>query len=163
MSSTNFSFTTPVNPPGAEPVLTRPQVWAGLQRKVRHANEFVPMIHTCEVVSEEANVVTRVITVENGNSPIREVCTEYEPSRVEFVLEDGSKVQHILSVGMSPDNTGSDKDLFLTYAFEWKVPQGVTKGTPQWDEMVVKHTKMSTGSLLNSVKVLRSMAKDGRI
>ncbi|KAK3841798.1 MAG: hypothetical protein J3R72DRAFT_491109 [Linnemannia gamsii] len=163
MSSNNFSFTTPVNPPGAEPVLTRPQVWAGLQRKVRHADEFVPMIYTCEVVSEEANVVTRVITFENGKAPIREVCTEYEPSRVEFILEDGSKVQNIVSVGMSPDNTESDKDIFLTYAFEWKVPHGVTKGTPQWNEMVATHTKMSTGSLLNSVKVLRSMAKDGRI
>ncbi|GJJ69272.1 hypothetical protein EMPS_01618 [Entomortierella parvispora] len=163
MSSNNFSFTAPVNPPGAEPVLTRSQVWAGLQRKVRHADEFVPMILTCEVVSEEANVVTRVITIENGQSPIREVCTEYEPCRVEFVLEDGSKVHHLLGVGMSPDNTAIDEELYLTYAFEWKVPQGVTKGTPQWNEMVAKHTKMSTGSLLNSLKVLRNMAKDGRI
>ncbi|KAF9901254.1 hypothetical protein EC991_006382 [Linnemannia zychae] len=163
MSSTNLSFTTPINPPGAEPVLSRARVWKGLQRKVRHANEFVPIIHSCEVVSEEENVVTRVITFENGKSPIREVCTEYEPSRVEFIMEDGTKVQNIVSVGMSPDNTGSDNNLFLTYAFEWKMPQGITKGTPQWDEMVANHTKMSNGSLLHSVEVLRSMAKDGRI
>ncbi|KAF9297303.1 hypothetical protein BGZ88_010486 [Linnemannia elongata] len=163
MSTTNFSFTTPINPPGEELVLTRSQVWAGLRHKVRHANEFVPMIYTCEVVSEEANVVTRVVTFENGKSPMREVCTEHEPSRIEFILEDGSKVQNVLSLGTSPNSTGSDKDLFLTYAFEWKVPQGVTKGTPQWDEMMADHTKRSSGSLLNTVKVLRSMAKDGRI
>lgn len=120
----------------------------GLRRKVRHANEFVPMILTCDVVSEEANVVTRVMTLE-GKSPMREVCTEYEPSRVEFILEDGSKVQNVVSVGMSPDNTGSNNDLFLTYAFEWKVPQGVTKGTPQWDEMVANHTKVKKNDRCN--------------
>jgi len=141
MSTTvNFSVTAAINPPGAEPVLTRPQVWKALQRKVRHPSEFVPAIQSCEVVSEEGNVVTRVISIANGKSGMREVCTEHKPSRVEFIMEDGTKVQNILSTGISPDNNGTE--LFLTYAFEWKVPEGITDGTPQWAEMEANHTKV---------------------
>lgn len=48
----NLGYTAPVNRPGQTPVLTLDQVWAGLQRKVRHAHEFVPVIVGCEVLEE---------------------------------------------------------------------------------------------------------------
>ncbi|GJJ74781.1 hypothetical protein EMPS_07139 [Entomortierella parvispora] len=155
----NLAVTAPLNPPGAEPVLTRPQVWKALQRKVRHPSEFVPAIQKCEVISEEGNVVTRVVTIANGPTGMREVCTEYKPSRVEFIMDNGTKVQNVLSTGVSPDGP----ELFLTYAFEWKAPEGVTEGSPQWKETEANYIKMAKGSLPHSVEVIRNMVKDGRV
>ena len=43
MVTINLAYTAPVNAAGAEPALTAAQVWAGLQRKVRSAHEFVPL------------------------------------------------------------------------------------------------------------------------
>ena len=81
-----IAYTQPVNPAGASPILTKPQLWAGLQRKVRHAEEFVPVIVSCEVLGEEANVVTRQVVFQEGfgnsKGPIKEVCKEYEPTMV---------------------------------------------------------------------------------
>ena len=47
-----LAFTAPLNPPGST-TLTRDQVWAGLHRKVRHAEEFVGgAITATDVISE---------------------------------------------------------------------------------------------------------------
>ncbi|KAL8347801.1 hypothetical protein RB601_002882 [Gaeumannomyces tritici] len=75
----------PINPPGAEPVLTREQVWAGLQRKVRSPTEFVPAIESCQVVSEEGDVVTRIVQFKANWGPsgkVTEVCTSYHPAQI---------------------------------------------------------------------------------
>lgn len=40
---TAFAATRPINPPGAEPVLTEQQVWKALQIKARKPQQFVPM------------------------------------------------------------------------------------------------------------------------
>ncbi|KAG0288628.1 hypothetical protein BGZ98_004191, partial [Dissophora globulifera] len=141
-STANLAVTIPINPPGVEPVLTQSQVWAALQRKVRHPSEFVPVISSCQVVSEVDNVVTRVVDFANGRSGIREVCTEHKPSRVEFVMEDGTIIQNVVSLGASSDDGSVDqKNIFLTYAFEWKTPQGVTEGSPQWAEFEANNLK----------------------
>jgi hypothetical protein len=62
----HLAYTAPINPPSASPVLTVPQVWAGLQRKIRFAQEFVSAITDCEVLSEENGVVTRVVKFKPG-------------------------------------------------------------------------------------------------
>ncbi|KAK0653109.1 hypothetical protein B0T16DRAFT_407440 [Cercophora newfieldiana] len=76
MAVFNLGYTAPINPPGASPVLNPTQVWAGLQRKVRHAEEFVPLFSACEVVSEEPGAtefdpytVIRNVTIRPGGPP----------------------------------------------------------------------------------------------
>lgn len=121
----HFAATLPINPPGATPVLSKEQVWAGLRRKVRFAHEFVPPITSCVVVKEEGNVVTRRVVFE-GVRELSEVCTEYAPSRVDFRLENGSEVSNILADGPS----GDEHDLYMTYAFNWNMPE-VEEGSEQ--------------------------------
>jgi hypothetical protein len=82
-----IAYTQPVNPEGTTPVLTKDQVWAGLQRKVRNAPEFVPAIVSCEVLKEEGNIVTRQVVFKEGfgesdGKPVKEVCKEYAPTKV---------------------------------------------------------------------------------
>lgn len=57
MNTLSFAASRLVNPPGAEPVLTEAQLWAGLQRKVRVPQEFVPAITSCEVTSDTGSKV----------------------------------------------------------------------------------------------------------
>lgn len=82
------AYTQQINPAGATPVLTRPQVWAGLQRKIRRAQDFVRVIHDCDVIEEKDNVVVREahFTVDGvpgrSGKTIREVCKSYEPIKV---------------------------------------------------------------------------------
>lgn len=117
MAVLHLAATAPVNPTGATPVLTQAQLWEGLRRKVRHANEFVPPITSCTVEKEEGNVVHRRV-VFNGTKEMTEVCMELAPHKVEFVLEDGSEVENIVASGPS----GNPEDLYLTYSFKWKYP-----------------------------------------
>jgi hypothetical protein len=56
------SFTAPID----SPTLTRAHLWTGLQRKIRHAEEFVPVIKSCTVLSEESGVVERKVVFNDG-------------------------------------------------------------------------------------------------
>ena len=86
MVNINLSYTSRINPAGATPVLTRPQIWAGLERKIRFAQEFVPVIESCTVLEESADgVVTRDVVFKKGMGPkdrAKEVVKGYWPSWV---------------------------------------------------------------------------------
>ncbi|KAI5864868.1 DUF1857-domain-containing protein [Durotheca rogersii] len=141
MVTLNLAYTAPINPPGALPVLTGAQVWAGLERKVHRAHEFVPAIGSCTVLSSSAdNVVLREIRFVAGARPgsgspdpdpaaaaagappaldpvpVRERCHLFPPCRVDFAqLADGATISNIVS-------RSSAGDLLMTYVFEWRRP-----------------------------------------
>lgn len=140
MATIHIASTAPINPPGATPVLTVPQVWAGLQRKIRHAEEFVPVITSCTVEKEDGNVITRRV-VFDGAKEVTEVCTEHAPSRVHFRMDSGTEVQNVISRGAS----GGDEDLFMTYVFAWRLP-GVEQGSEQMRVEEAKHQQVCRGS-----------------
>jgi hypothetical protein len=71
MPTIYLSYTNKINPQGASPVLTIDQVWQGLQRKIRHAEEFVPVISACKVLEEKDGVVTREVNFVEGKGPAR--------------------------------------------------------------------------------------------
>lgn len=82
-----LAHTTPINPPNATPVLTHAQVWAGLQRKIRFAQEFVPIIDSCTVVSDANGVVERDVVFKKGMGPkerAREIVTGWGNTWVSF-------------------------------------------------------------------------------
>lgn len=53
------STTSPVNPPGATPVLTHDDLWTALVAKARHPEEFVAVIEKSRIIHEDANGLTR--------------------------------------------------------------------------------------------------------
>jgi Domain of unknown function (DUF1857) len=86
MVTINVAYTQPINPPGSTPVLTRAQLWAGLERKVRNAHEFVPVFEGCRVIEEHGNVVVRETKLKPmegrpGKSQT-ETCKLYKPVKV---------------------------------------------------------------------------------
>ncbi|KAK7932189.1 hypothetical protein PG985_002901 [Apiospora marii] len=159
MVTINLAYTAPINPAGATPTLTPAQVWAGLQRKVRAAHEFVPLISGCSVLSEsekEGNhTITReVIFKSQPDKPVREECVHYAPCRVDFRQEDGSTISNVVS----RDPRG---ELVMTYVFEWRHP-GVE------EEMEVEglresHWKTAKMAVEGSINTIRRLVKDGEI
>jgi hypothetical protein len=85
MVKIHVAYTTKINPQGATPVLTSAQVWQGLQRKIRFAQEFVPIIESCDVLEDKDGVVVRDVRFKEGTGPQRqakEVVRSYWPSWV---------------------------------------------------------------------------------
>lgn len=79
------AYTAPINPGGSSTVLTKAQCWAGLQRKIRNAPEFVGAIATCKVLedNEAEDEVTRVVTFKaEPEKEVREVCKSFWPMKV---------------------------------------------------------------------------------
>ena len=128
MVTFNLAYTAPINPPGAEPVLSQAQIWECISRKVIHAEQFVPAITKTEVLSESTSegggiVLQRRITFAPGGHPAGaesavETCKFFEPCRVDFIAADGSVIINAVSLGSS----GKPEDLNYTYIFEWRHP-----------------------------------------
>ena len=90
MVTLHTAYTAPINPGNASPVLTSAQVWLGLQRKIRHAEEFVPVIESCKVISDENGVVNREVVFKEGAVPMtraKEVVRSYWPTWVSRSLQ----------------------------------------------------------------------------
>jgi hypothetical protein len=68
--------TLPVNPPDAPFVLTKAQLWKCLQRKVRHATEFVPVMRNCTVTKDEGDFVVRNCLLEQYDGKMRDMTEE---------------------------------------------------------------------------------------
>jgi hypothetical protein len=100
------AYTAPINPEGATP-LSVDQVWKGLQRKVRFAQEFVPMIEECEVLEEkdEGRTVTRRMRFKDSEKWVNETCVEFEPTKV---CEIHHSMTSVSSTGVALD-VGSER------------------------------------------------------
>ncbi|KAI4630490.1 hypothetical protein J4E80_001426 [Alternaria sp. BMP 0032] len=161
MVNFNIAYTSRINPAGATPVLNQAQIWAGLQRKIRFAQEFVPVIESCDVLEEKDDVVTRDVTFKKGMGPkdqAKEVVRSYWPSWVDFEQEDGTHIRNIVSDGPS----GETEDLNMTYMFEFVVPH-VQEGTPEAEKEIQKFKGMAKKAVESSIDAIREMVKDGRI
>lgn len=73
------STTSPVNPPGATPVLTHDDLWAALVAKARHPAEFVAVIEKSRIIHEDAQGLTRGVTFKGdmGNGGEMEEVIKY--------------------------------------------------------------------------------------
>lgn len=108
MVAIHCAYTEPINPAGRALVISREQVsrtpcavplrmggmrvlmcsgllkvWKGLQRKIRKAQDFVPVIVGTDIVEDHGDTVIRVAHFKNfhGKSEhsVREVCKSYYP------------------------------------------------------------------------------------
>ncbi|KAI1490716.1 hypothetical protein F5X96DRAFT_669411 [Biscogniauxia mediterranea] len=174
MVTINLAYTAPVNPAGASPALTQSQVWAGLQLKVRRAQDFVPVIEACVVLSEDrepgtgnARVVREVRFAnkdkdkdgkgeeKEGRRTVRETCVHYAPCRVVFEQPDGSTVINV--VGRGPGG-----ELLLSYVFEWRHPD-VEEGSARARELEEGHWKVAKMAVESSIDSIRRFVQEGKI
>jgi hypothetical protein len=148
-----LSYAIPVNPPGAEPVLTREQVWRGLEMKAENALPFVPGMSKCEVVERQGNMILRDVTF--AGSSHRERILLHRPVQVQFerVGENGF-IQNTVS--------DSEAGLQLAFTFGLNFP-----GTdPDSDAERAKGDEMKgayIGAVAATLDRVRQMVRDGEI
>lgn len=166
MVSFNLAYTAPINPPDVSPTLTPAQVWKGLERKVRHAQEFVPLITACKVTGEDRSpklgypVVNREVQFTgqgpNGDgTPVREICTLLAPARVDFEQPNGSLISNIVSKNAAGE-------LLMTYSFAW-VHDGVAEGSAEARELEEKHWNTAKMAVEGSIDTIRRLVKEGQL
>src|SRR5262245_54959293 len=150
-----LSRTIPANEPG-KPLLSRHDVWTGLQMKANNALPFVPIMQKCDVVQQGPGWLTRDIVV--NNVPLREKVTFEPERRVIFERIAGSEPGRIENV-IGEDENG---DLTLTFAFELR-KEGIADGS----DAETKHFAPMEGAYLGAVAstlaaVRRTVEERGR-
>lgn len=155
-----IAFTALINPSGATPILTRSQIWSALRLKIRSAETFVSAgIQSSAVLSEDIDpasgnqVTVRDVVFVEDQRKIRERVTAYEDSRVEFIQENGSTIQNVVS----EDENG---ELYLTFIFDWKHP-GVSEG--ELAALAEKEKKLSKVAVNGTIAAMRKLVKEGKI
>lgn len=161
VTANHIAYTALINPAGATPVLTREHIWPLLRRKIHRAQEFVGgAITSTTVLSTNTTsttghpVTVREVTFAEGDLRPREECVEYEPMKVEFRQQNGSKVENIVS-------EGSGGELYMTYTFEWLHPE-LENDSKALAERKEKEKKMAALAVESTIRVMREMVADGR-
>ncbi|KAK5132606.1 hypothetical protein LTR08_008805 [Meristemomyces frigidus] len=156
------AYTEPINPSGATPVLSRDQVWRGLQRKIRKAQDFVPVIEKTEVLEDKGNEVTRIahFSALNGHEPHaeKEICKSYYPTKVDFWQPTGALITNTISDG--PGLT--EHDYNMTYTFEWRYPD-VEEGSEEHQRLWKQSIEGAKGAVHKSIEALRRMGQAGEL
>ncbi|KAJ7140356.1 DUF1857-domain-containing protein [Mycena filopes] len=127
----SFVATRPVNPPGAEPVLTEAQLWKRLEYKLRnpmasalalnsqlplltHLQVFVPNLSASKDTYDEGNKLVREMTFVDGKA--FEVKVEsHSPTIMYFETCTGMRITNVISYG-------ANNELLLTYSFANGLP-----------------------------------------
>src|SRR3569833_2260219 len=104
------SRTIPVNEP-VNPLLSRHDVWVGLEIMANNAQPFVPIMQKCEVIERGQGLLTRDILLKDV--PLREKVTFEPERRVIFERIAGSEPGRIENI-IGEDEHGN---LTLTFAF----------------------------------------------
>ena len=157
------SFTAPINPSGASPVLTRAQVWACLETKITSGETFVGAAIKNTAVLRTGTTdggqkyTDREVTFAEGSRKVEEHCVEFPPMKVEFHQANGTRVMNIVSQG-----AGGEEDLYMTYTFEWLHPEleGDEEGLAEKGRA---EQKMSKAAVESTIEVMRRLVDEGKV
>ncbi|GAA5954686.1 hypothetical protein JCM3765_003857 [Sporobolomyces pararoseus] len=147
----SFACTRPVNPPGVEPVLSEEQVWKGLEKKAREPSLFVQAITSAEVIKDEGNKVTRLVSINNGEK-LEEHIESHGNAVIYFdFATKPTRVLNVLSYGPSGE-------MLLTYCFANGIP-----GVPA-DKKSVEDLNETLGNVVDhGIQVIRDLVKEGKL
>nr|POE88443.1 hypothetical protein CFP56_11671 [Quercus suber] len=147
------AYTEKINPPGATPILTRDQIWKGLQSKIRTPQDFLPVIESTDVLEDSETEVVRIAHFRGQDGkPGREV------KEVDFHRSDGALITNTISDGESL----SEHDYNLTYTFEWRHPD-VVEGSHEHEKLARTNIEAAKGAVHSSIVALRNMATQGAL
>ncbi|KAJ7129086.1 DUF1857-domain-containing protein [Mycena filopes] len=147
-----FAATRPVNPPGAEPVLTEEQLWKGLEYKSRNPIVFFPMITGTNMKSDDGDKFERESTLDNG-SVITEKVQMYAPTIAYVEMDVGWRMTNVVSYGPADE-------LLLTISSANGIP-GVAPDQPK--PSAKELNVMTASALEKTLSVIRGLVKEGKL
>lgn len=139
-----------------DPILSRAQVWKGLEMKAGNALPFVAVMSKCEVVERTENGLVR--DIEARGQAARERITLYPEKKVVFLRlsgpADGLIVNEILD--------GEDGDLKLRFSFALQLVD-VDSGSPQEQEFGAVMEKDYAAAVDTTLAAIRQAVKVGQL
>jgi len=150
-----LSRTVPINEP-SKPLLSRHDVWTGLEMKANNALPYVPIMQKCEVIEHGDRWLMRNIVV--NNVPLRERVTFEPEQRVIFERVAGSEPGRIENI------IGEDPQGNLTLTFSFALSK---EGLAPSSDAETKHFAPMEGAYLGAVAstlaaVRRTVEERGR-
>lgn len=150
-----LSRTIPINEP-SKPLLSRHDVWTGLEMKANNALPYVPIMQKCEVIERGTGWLTRDIVV--NNVPLRERVIFEPEKRVIFERIAGSEPGRIENI------IGEDAHGNLTLTFSFALSK---EGTAPGSDAETKHFAPLEAAYLGAVAatlgaVRRTVEERGR-
>ncbi|MCF6113242.1 AtaL-like protein [Mesorhizobium muleiense] len=151
--------TVPVNPEG-EVLLTRAQVWKGLELKARDARLFLVtgLCTRCDVVEESATHFVREATI--GGHDLREIVTLEPESKVTFFQASGPREGAIVNE-LFEDGEGALQLRFYCYiGLRGKEPNGREE---QAEQAQFASENGYKAALLSTLKRTRELLAAGKL
>ncbi len=108
-----LSYVVEVNPSGAEPVLSRQQVWRGLEMQAKDALPFVPGMTRCDILERTGNQIPREVSFAGASRRKRVTLRARLQGHFERVSKDGF-IENTIG--------DSERRLLLEFAFGLNVP-----------------------------------------
>ena len=152
-----LSLAIDVNPPGAEPRLTREQVWRGLVMKAENAVPFVPGMTRCEVV-QRLDATSFWREADYRGSTLREKVTLTEPVQVLFEREAGTPDAGWITNVVSDHEGG----LLLTFTFAVRFP-GAAEGSAEERAEGERMEGAYRAAVANTLETVRRLAQTGEL
>lgn len=136
-----------VNPAGADPVVTRDDVWQGLLLKAEDALPFVPSMTRCEVLERYDDGLLREIEFRGQTFSERVTFTPKE--RVRFERVSGPVGGHVLN-----ELSGEGGELALRFTFNLQLPD-VEEGSEEeraYEQTMSGDYLKAVGATLDAVR-----------
>lgn len=151
--------TVPVNPDG-QVLLTRAQIWAGLELKARDARLFLPpgLCTRCDVIEESATHFVRDATI--GGTDLREIIVLEPDRKVTFFQATGPREGAIVNELYEDDHGALQLRFYCYIGLRGKQPGGAEERAEQAQfdsEMGYK------AALLSTLKRTRELVAEGRL
>jgi hypothetical protein len=138
------------------PVLTRDQVWKGLELKAENALPFVPKMTKCDTIERGENYLVRDIVFRG--EPARERVTFYPKRMVQFDRLSGSTLGTINNE-IEEDAGGT---LFLRFTFSLE-REGIPPGSAEEQAYARQMEGDYLGAVQATLTAIRKWVKEGTL
>ncbi|KAI0107208.1 hypothetical protein GGR51DRAFT_159600 [Nemania sp. FL0031] len=156
----NIAFTSAVNKPGQDVILTAEDVWKGIVMTVRRPQDFVDYISKVDILEDTGLTMRRILHFVPGAShkapgdKLDQNVTFIPNYKVEFIAAATGKA--IMSVSKEADTEGDGEGaVYLTQAFEVAYPPGVEPGSKKAREMDNHFAKVARSNINSNIQSFR--------
>ncbi|KAI1120163.1 hypothetical protein F5Y10DRAFT_290221 [Nemania abortiva] len=158
----NIAFTSAVNKPGQDILLTADDVWKGIVMSVRQPQDFVDYISKVDILEDTGSTMRRVLHFVEGAShtapggELHQDVTFVPNYKVEFIAAATGKVTMSVSKEADADDDG-EALVYLTQSFEVAYPPGVESGSEKAREMDNHFAKIARSNVASNIQSFRDM------
>ncbi|POS69116.1 hypothetical protein DHEL01_v212489 [Diaporthe helianthi] len=148
----NFTFTSPVNRPGQQPILSQDDVWKGIEHITRRPQDVVDYVSRCEVFADTGlSLKRRLVFKEGPNLPDKPI-----EQNVEYVGPPGIGTSALVVA-----HGESDDEVYLSQTLQDPYPPGITRGSTEASEFRKHRETLAKSNIKSNIEYFRQLKANG--